>query len=211
MTGPHDTTEPHEPHDPADPSKPVFHWHRLLAPDSPLINQPVKVATAVCTLDGEAFRREISMKVLLPPDDFHAYWAVSMYIEHIYALNTLDWDKAQSALKEVRDTLGPGRANHARRLGNVVIGVAKGSLIPQLYAEAEDLLRYVLTDDEADAIMARIKRRQSSTKLRHRLALWIKAKWEEVQGIASGAGPGKDRLPTMEEECGPRPKQDLKE
>jgi hypothetical protein len=183
--------------------KPVFQWDRLLAATSPLITQPRELAEHVRNLDGPAFRTHISENRLLPPEDWDACWAVSVFFEHQCAVNEQDWPEVKLTMLHVADRIGGNRLNNVRRLGTLVQGIAAGGLRPESYAMVDDFVRYLLRYDEASAIMSEIELRQLPRSPWARLARWLAEKEQDLHVAAIGL-PKPVRMQTMAQEFGPK-------
>jgi hypothetical protein len=137
-------------------------WSRLLAPHSDLIAQPDTLRAALACLDG--YTIVIELRELLreaPEHDRRVLEGLAVFLRYIAAKGSGNHEAATTAAAEARET-GLRRTDlyDLRRLGALVVGIARGRLPADLHTEATELVRDRLGAPEATRLTALIRRRR---------------------------------------------------
>lgn len=135
-------------------------WSRLLAPDSGLIAQSDTLRAALSCLDGYAIVIEVrELMRETPEQDRRVLEGLAVFLRYTAARRHGSDEAAQTAATDAGKT-GMSRIDlyDMRRLGALVIGIARGRLPADLHTEAAELVRVRLGATEADRLTSLIRR-----------------------------------------------------
>jgi hypothetical protein len=138
-------------------------WRELLAPSSPLVDQPLELRKALIAGDFLVACDQLTALTGQMSDEAQdVTQGVCLYLEHIFFLSRNDFDNSTKALKTAQDRFR--KVEDLRRLGSVVIGIAVGRLTANDFTEARDLTHAVLEPEAARSIMRGIKLRRRTLR-----------------------------------------------
>jgi hypothetical protein len=160
-------------------------WFRLLAPDSGLITQSEALRTALASLDG--YTMTVELRALCPgaPDqDRRVMEGLALFLRHTAAKHRGDHQAAATTAAQATTTgMPPDDLRDIRRLGALVIGIARGRLPSDLHTEAAHLVHDKLGTAEAERLTALIRRGRRTP-------------WESIRTwIRRRSRAGCDRIP----------------
>ncbi|WP_158852893.1 hypothetical protein [Saccharothrix deserti] len=135
-------------------------WSRLLAPDSGLITQSDALRAALATLDGYTITIELrALHHGAPEQDRRVLEGLALFLGHIAARRRGNHQVAETAAAEaMASDMRRADLYDMRRLGALVMGIARGGLPSNLHTEATDLVLERLGAAEADRLTALIRR-----------------------------------------------------
>jgi hypothetical protein len=145
-------------------------WRELLAPESPLVEQPWELQDAL--LRPEPHRKaELIRKTCQGMSDgaLHVLDALALYHLHIYQISRGDMAGAVASAEEGTRKYGP-ILDDVRRLADVLRGISSGRLMGEHFVGAKELLVDVLEPEAAYAILDEIVECRPSW--RQRLQSW---------------------------------------
>jgi hypothetical protein len=147
-------------------------WSRLLAPHSGLIAQPDTLRAALACLDGYTIVIELrELRREAPEHDRQVLEGLAVFLRYTAARRSGNDEAAETAAADAGKTdMSRTDLYDMRRLGALVIGIARGTLPADLHTEAAELVRDRLSAGEADRLTALIRRgrRTSWAAFRHR-------------------------------------------
>ncbi|WP_447002447.1 hypothetical protein ACRAKI_22275 [Saccharothrix isguenensis] len=135
-------------------------WSRLLAPDSGLVAQSDTLRTALARLDGYTITIELrELQRDAPETDRRVLEGLVVFLRYTASRRLGEHEAATTAAAEARRA-GMRRTDlhDMRRLGALVVGIARGRLPADLHTEATELVRKRLGAAEANRLIALIRR-----------------------------------------------------
>jgi hypothetical protein len=135
-------------------------WSRLLAHDSGLITQSDALRAALATLDGYTITIELrALHHGAPEQDRRVLEGLALFLGHIAARRRGNHRVAETTAAEATASdMRRADLYDMRRLGALVMGIARGRLPADLHIEATDLVRERLGPAEAGLLATLIRR-----------------------------------------------------
>lgn len=136
-------------------------WAAVLSLNGGLVDQTREFRSAMRWSRGapESARTALDVAAAsMPQEARFVVTGLADFIEHMSAVDHGDFERATRLAVDAEARFDLQDGQDLRRLDSVVLGIATGSLVPDKYIEAYDLVHGVLAGPHALAVLAKFRR-----------------------------------------------------